>query len=234
MPGKIFATPVQKNSCLSKEKIRMMFQAFNFRNQFLVALLALCFVARGFASGPGLADPEPGSKPMFRITTYTYGGTGLLLSRVNGELTLMNGGRGSATFNKRYTFGGAGWGMPKGVELQDSRQDTYRFLKMGYGGLEFGYILLPGEKVILGTHLLCAAGAAFTETIPESRSNDFRLFPVLEPAVYGQFALGRIFRLDLGISYRLVGGTGLAGVTSRELSGPSCYIALLAGSCNCK
>ncbi|MBK7028408.1 MAG: hypothetical protein IPH45_04015 [Bacteroidales bacterium] len=39
-----------------------------------------------------------------QITTLTYGGTGVLFTSVNDQFTVMNGGRGSATFNNRLTF----------------------------------------------------------------------------------------------------------------------------------
>jgi hypothetical protein len=73
-----------------------------------------------------------------KMTSFAFGGTGLLLSNVNNQFSIMNGGRGSATFNNRYTFGGGGWGMPKGVKLPSNQKDTFNFFKFGYGGLEFG------------------------------------------------------------------------------------------------
>jgi len=97
----------------------------------------------------------------FKMTSFAFGGTGILFTNVNNQFTVMNGGRDSATFNNRYTFGGGGWGMPKGVELPSNQKDTFSFLKFGYGGLEFGYIIYPGEKLKFGTNLLVAYGAGF-------------------------------------------------------------------------
>jgi hypothetical protein len=129
---------------------------------------------------PGLKKAnKPERNRSFRMTTLTFGGNGLLWTKVNNQSTIMTGGRGSATFNNRYTIGGGGWGMPKGIEIESSEPGTYNFVKMGYGGLEFGYIIFPGEKLNFGTNILIAGGALFKESVPESDEKGFKMFPVL-------------------------------------------------------
>jgi len=176
--------------------------------------------------------PTENSKAL-HITTLTYGGTGVLFTSVNNQFTVMNGGRGSATFNNRLTFGGGGWGMAKGVEVTNIQEDSYSFIKMGYGGLEIGYIVLPGEKLNIGTHLMTACGALFKETIPDDGEDVMKIFPVVEPSVFAQVSLGKIFRLDIGLSYRFVRGSNFPEVSDHDLSGFSCYLAFLAGACKC-
>ncbi|MFN8256508.1 MAG: hypothetical protein U0W24_12505 [Bacteroidales bacterium] len=169
----------------------------------------------------------------FKMTTLTFGGNGLLWTKVNDQSTIMTGGRGSATFNNRYTIGGGGWGMPKGIEIESSEPGTYDFVKMGYGGLEFGYILLPGEKLNIGTNILIAGGAVFKESVPESDEKGFKMFPVLEPALYGQISLGNMFRLEVGASYRYITGTNLSYISDKDMSGFSVHIGLLVKACKC-
>ena len=176
--------------------------------------------------------PTENSKAL-HITTLTYGGTGVLFTSVNNQFTVMNGGRGSATFNNRLTFGGGGWGMAKGVAVTNIQEDSYSFIKMGYGGLEIGYIVLPGEKLNIGTHLMTACGALFKETIPDDGEDVMKIFPVVEPSVFAQVSLGKIFRLDIGLSYRFVRGSNFPEVSDHDLSGFSCYLAFLAGACKC-
>lgn len=168
-----------------------------------------------------------------KMTSFTFGGTGVLFTNVNGQPTIMAGGRGSATFNNRYTFGGAGWGMPIGVELESSEKDIYEFFKFGYGGLEFGYIFYPGEKIEFGSNLLVAYGAGFKETVPKSKNGDFKMFPVLEPSIYSQVSLGKLLKLEIGVSYRFVMGTNFSYISNQKLSGLSCRVAFLVGSCKC-
>jgi len=175
----------------------------------------------------------PPGKKTFKMTSLAFGGVGVKFTNLNGQFTLMNGGRGSATFNNRFTIGGGGWGMPKGIELESSQKDTFEFFKMGYGGLEFGYILYPGEQIKFGTNLLAACGAGFKETIPKSKNGDFIMFPVFEPSIYSHISLGKLVRLDIGITYRYVVAPNFSYISNKNLNGFSCYIALLVATCKC-
>ena len=159
----------------------------------------------------------------YKITTLAFGGTGVLFTKVNNQLGVMIGGRGSATFNNRFTVGGGGWGMLKSVEIKNSKADTLEFLKFGYGGVEFGYLLYEGKKLSIGSNLLLAWGAGFVETYPKIKGGK-NLFPVLEPSIYSQIFLGKLLKLDIGIKYRLITGSKLINISNRHMSGPSIYI----------
>lgn len=172
-------------------------------------------------------------KKTFKMTTLTFGGNGVSFTKINNQFAVMTGGRGSATFNNRYTIGGGGWGMIKGVEVESNTEGIYNFVKMGYGGIDFGYLFLNGEKYILGTKLLIAGGAVFKETVPESKGNGFKMFPVLEPAIYCQIPLSKLFRLEMGASYRYVWGTNLPYISDSNLGGFSFYIGFLVSACKC-
>jgi hypothetical protein len=171
--------------------------------------------------------------PMIKMTSFAFGGTGVLFSKVNGQATVMAGGRGSAVFNNRFTFGGGGWGMPQGVGLATNKKDTFGFFKFGYGGLEFGYIFYQHKGIHFGSNLMVAYGAGFKETIPKSKESDVKLFPVFEPSIYSQISLGELLRLDVGLKYRYVAGNQPEYLSTHSLSGFSWYVALLAGSCKC-
>ena len=179
-----------------------------------------------------IQEENPKAKTI-KMTTLTFGGNGVQFTRVLDQFSVMAGGRGSATFNHRYTIGGGGWGMTKGVEIESQTSGIYPFLKMGYGGIDLGYLLYPGEKLTLGTKLLLGGGAAFIETVPESDDTEFQMFPVLEPTVYSQIALGKMFKFELGASYRFVGKTDLPGITSADLGGLSFYVGFLVKACDC-
>jgi hypothetical protein len=172
-------------------------------------------------------------KRSFKMTTLTFGGNGLLWTKVNNQSTIMTGGRGSATFNNRFTIGGGGWGMPKGIEIESSEPGTYDFVKMGYGGVEFGYIISPGQKLNCGTNLLIAGGALFKESVPDSDEKEFKMFPVLEPALYGQISIGNMLRLEAGASYRYISGASLSYLTDQNLSGFAIHVGLLVKACKC-
>lgn len=200
----------------------------------LMALFQLYIINSLVATNYKTENPDSTEKRMFnkiKMTSFAYGGTGVLFTKVNNQLGVMTGGRGSATYNNRFTFGGGGWGTPKGIEV-DTKADTLEFFKFGYGGLEFGYIFFEGKRLRFGTNLLTACGVGFMETYPKSKG-EFSIFPVFEPSVYSQISLGKLLRLDVGVTYRFVTGSKFSFINNRQLSGPSIYIAFLVGTCSC-
>jgi hypothetical protein len=104
---------------------------------------------------------------------------------------------------------------------------------MGYGGVELGYILYPGKTINLGTNLLLAGGAVFKETVPGSGNTEFSMFPVLEPSLYCQVKFSKLFRFEIGTTYRYVYGSDPSFMPSDQLSGFSCYIGFLVSACAC-
>jgi len=186
------------------------------------------------------AFSEPAKKDTSRklfggeITNFGYGGPAIKLSRINNQFAFMTGGRGGCTINSRYTLGGGGYGISNFIKLPGTSPDTTRYFKMGYGGLELGYLFFSGEKVNIGVSLLFAVGAAFWQSQPKSDNeklidDDFKIISVMEPSFYGEIALNRFMRLHTGISYRYVNGSDLAYIKTRDMNGFSWYIGLLFG-----
>jgi hypothetical protein len=200
----------------------------------LMALLQLSIINSLVASNYKTQNSDSTENRTFskiKMTSLSFGGTGVLFTKVNNQLGVLTGGRGSATFNNRYTFGGGGWGMPKGIEI-DTRADTLEFFKFGYGGLEFGYIFHEGQKVRFGSNLLLGCGVGFQEKYPKSKG-EVNMFPVFEPSIYSHINLGKLLRLDVGVTYRFVTGSKFSFINNQQLTGPSIYIAFLVGTCNC-
>lgn len=169
-----------------------------------------------------------------KITNFGYGGPALKFSRFNNQFAFMTGGRGACTIDNRYTFGGGGYGIANSIKLPGLSQDTTRNFKMGYGGLELGYIFFFGKKVNIGGTLLVAAGAAFWQNKPKNSGeklfdHDFNIFPVLEPSLYSEIALNRFMRLHTGISYRYVHHAHLDYISDQNIRGFSFYVGLLFG-----
>jgi len=168
------------------------------------------------------------------ITNFGYGGPAIKLSRINNQFAFMTGGRGGCTINSRYTLGGGGYGISNFIKLPGTSPDTTRYFKMGYGGLELGYLFYSGKKVNIGISLLAAVGAAFWQSQPKSSNeklidDDFKIISVMEPSFYGEIALNSFMRLHTGISYRYVNGSDLAYIKTRDMNGFSWYIGLLFG-----
>ena len=167
-----------------------------------------------------------------KITNFGYGGVILKFSSLNDQFAFMTGGRGAITINNRYTIGGGGYGIANSINIPGSSEDTSRIFKMGYGGIELGYIFLPGEKVIIGTSLLIAGGAAFWQNNPKGDEeklfdDDLNILPVLEPSLYSEVTLNRFMWLHAGISYRYVHHAHLDYMKDQHMRGFSCYVGLL-------
>jgi hypothetical protein len=207
---------------------------FMFKTRFAFSLLLFFLVFWvSLTKAQDIKQEDSLKKKTFKMTTLTFGGNGVNITKINNQLSVMTGGRGSATFNNRYTLGGGGWGMIKGVEVESNAEGIYNFVKMGYGGIDFGYLVVNGEKLILGTKLLLAGGAVFKETVPESKGNGFKMFPVLEPAIYCQIPLSKLFRVEMGASYRYIWGTNLSYISDSNLGGFSFYVGFLVSACKC-
>jgi len=167
------------------------------------------------------------------ITNSGYGGIILKFSKINNQFAFMTGGRGACTLNNRFTLGGGGYGVANTISIPGAVEDTSRYFKMGYGGLESGYIIIPGKKVNIIGSLLIAAGAAFWQNDPKSDGeklfdDDFKMFPVLEPSLYGEVVLTRWMRLNAGISYRHI-NADLTYMKDQDMSGFSCYFGFIFG-----
>jgi hypothetical protein len=213
----------------------------------LLAVTILTFiivnVTQAFAQDTILADfsisvPETkdAARTLFggKITNSGYGGPAIKFSRFNNQFAFMTGGRGSITINNRYTIGGGGYGVANSIEIPGLSEDTSRLFKMGYGGIELGYIFLPAKKVNFGASLLIAGGAAFWQNKPKSNgeklfNDDINLFPVFESSLYGEISLNQFMRLHAGISYRYVHNTHLGYISDQNIRGFSFYLGLLFG-----
>jgi hypothetical protein len=183
-----------------------------------------------------MADTAKGSLKIFGapVTNPGIGGPAIKFTYFNDQFAVMTGGRGACTINNHLTLGGGGYGIFNSIDLPGTNVDTIRHFKMGYGGLELGYIFLAGQKMNFGASLLIAAGASFWQNKPKSEGeklmdDDFSIFPVLEPTIYGEFKLNRFAWLYIGASYRYVNNTALDYINDQQMRGFSCFIGVEFG-----
>jgi Fe-S cluster assembly iron-binding protein IscA len=55
----------------------------------------------------------------------------------------------------------------------------------------------------------------------------------LEPAIYCQIPLSKLFRVEMGASYRYIWGTNLPYISDSNLSGFSFHVGFLVSACKC-
>lgn len=205
----------------------------------ILKLLLVTQVVGQISASPGTAINESKAKQTHKlfggkITNNGFWGPVIKFSSINGRFALMTGGRGSITINNRFTIGGGGFGIANTIKMPGSDKDTSRYFKMGYGGIEAGYIFFPGRKMNIGGSLLVAAGATFQQNKPKNNRDKFfrdnlNIFPAIEPALYCEIVINRFMRLNVGISYRFIKFTELAYQSGHNMSGLSCYVGLLLG-----
>jgi hypothetical protein len=160
------------------------------------------------------------------IESGGYGGPGLRLTGLNGELAIQAGGQGAWVVGKRYAIGGAGYGITSNHEIAET--GTVYEVSFGYGGLLLEYLRDPDQVVHgYGSLLIGVGGVTLTDPSLASDVNDVAddMVLVVEPAVHLGLNVAKTFRIGLGAGWRLV--TGLRsnwesayGLTAADLGSP--------------
>jgi hypothetical protein len=101
---------------------------------------------------------------------------------------------------------------------------------MGYGGLELGYVHRPDELVHVSLGLLIGAGGLVWNPDGQSGNQADDAFFIAEPELDVVLNATRVFRVALGVSYRLTQGVELFDLRDADLSGLAAVVALKFGS----
>jgi hypothetical protein len=187
------------------------------------------------------------------IESGGYGAPELKLGNVNGETSLLLGGRGGWIIGHKFVLGAGGYGMatnntfmedpshkPASVPADSTREIR---LDMGYGGLLLEFIALPKKAVHLSFPVLIGAGGAnLGASTYVGQSNDLGEylatydfiehtgFFVFEPGVHVELNMTKFFRLSAGGTYRYIAGADLERLKNNDLSGFTFSFALKFGA----
>lgn len=196
-----------------------------------IALLVF-FLVPVFCLVPNTAlAQESGSMINGSVSHGGFGGPVVKISSINNGLGVFVGGRGGWIINfhpdHAFVFGGGGYGLSTDIEIDDvmlSGEPVY--LKLGYGGLELEYVNRTRNLVHFSVYTLIGGGGAnYNE---EDQNGD--TFFVIEPGVNALFNVTDFFRIGGGVSYRLISGVNLDGVSDTDLSGASVVLTFKFGS----
>lgn len=171
------------------------------------------------------------------VTRGGFGGPVVKYTLIHDHSALMVGGRGGWIFNHSLVLGGGGYGVatevdaPKGVLPEEGPLD----IEFGYGGFEVEYIVHSNSLTHFSLYTLIGAGdnhyvkdvGPVTESNQTTGESDFVY--VLEPAVCGELNVTKWFRLNAGVSYRLVMGVDQVGLESSDFSGPAANLTFKFG-----
>lgn len=157
-----------------------------------------------------------------------YGGPTVKFSSLNNKFALLVGGGGGWLINHTFLIGGAGYGLVNAINASSVARAYYGAygdmkIDFGYGGLFLEYIGNPNDLLHYSVSALIGAGGV---SYREQNDNWINTFPndhaspffVLEPGVTTELNVTRFFRLNAGVSYRLVRGSDLPGIQDSDLS----------------
>ena len=193
------------------------------------------------------ATPLAAEETLFsgNITNGGFGGPRIKYSSVGNSQGVFVGGRGGWIINHQFVIGGGGYGLATTIDAPSEAYDLPRFkdaniidgleLAFGYGGLELEYIHAWERLIHLSVSALIGGGGVdYTEDNSEDTSQDTNgtgdsLF-VFEPSVHAEINVTKWMRLNAGVSYLLVKGVDLAGLSDSDLSGGGISMILKFGS----
>ena len=138
------------------------------------------------------------------------------------------GGEANLHLPWHLSVGVAGAGLLRAVRLVESGTNLGTDLRMGYGGLLFGYGLKTHHPVSIKGRLLLGAGNAEVRAVPVGNELGVDNFMVFEPDVVVQVRTKGGLLLGLGAGYRMVMGVqDLPNLVASDLGGGSLTIILL-------
>jgi len=173
----------------------------------------------------------------FRVTSAGgYGGVSLRTSSIAGDFALLFGGYGGVFINKKWLFGGAGYGMITQLGVPESasvRPGQNLHYDMGYGGALIEYLLRSDQMLHLTAHMLIGGGGISQdlEGEPDFDGTGSNFF-VLEPGAGVELNITDFFRLNGGLTYRIASGSDTPGIRDRDLSGMSFFLNFKFGYFN--
>ncbi|MEO0123849.1 MAG: hypothetical protein ABIL69_07590 [candidate division WOR-3 bacterium] len=158
-----------------------------------------------------------------------FGGLTIKFTELNDQFAMLMGVRGGVTFNRFLGIGGGLYGMVNRMEVNTNYPMRNFNMDFGYGGIILELIFGSRRLVHFGTHTLIGGGSVQYRlpAYEEPWYEDF--FFVLEPSAEMTINITRVFRVDIGGSYRYIYGAELEGISDRSLSGATGHITFKLG-----
>ncbi len=174
------------------------------------------------------------------IESGGYGGPVVKFSTLNNKMAILVGGGGGWLINHSFLVGGAGYGLVNNISAPAAALTYYGVyddmkIDFGYGGLLLEYVGNSDNLVHYSVSTLIGAGGInYRYPYDNYWTGSFQgdhasAFFVLEPAWGAELNVSKFFRMNAGVSYRLVRGSDLPYISDSELSGVSVYLMLKFG-----
>ena len=175
------------------------------------------------------------------IQSGGYGGPVVRFSEFNNKFAVLVGGYGGWLINHSFLLGGGGYGLVNNIIASPAAQLYYGATsdlrtQFGYGGLFLEYTGDPNALIHYSVSTLIGGGSvnygywnSFSQSYYDALSRTSTVF-VFEPGVGAELNITRFFRLNSGVSYRLVRGSDLPGITDSDMSNFSAFLTFKFGA----
>ena len=175
--------------------------------------LSLLLVA--ILAAPGLAQEKTLIGDLKDLDHGGFGGPVVRFTQIDGEFSVLSGGRGGWILDHKYVLGGGGYGLANNIGIEGEGGGLHgEKLQMGYGGLILEYVIASDVLVHFTCELLIGAGGLTTEF---GATDD--AFFVVEPGANLMLNVTKFFRFGTGVSYRHIEGADFGGLDSGDLTG---------------
>lgn len=158
-----------------------------------------------------LPPPPPPVEPQSRrLFIGGYGGPSARLSSVSRKLSTLAGFRGGVLLGERLSLGAAVYRLTYRHNSNITSPDGSEYsLRMGYGGMTFGFTVWRPGRIELAVEGLVGAGSACISDNPRYKDDTFRCIETVkmfvgEPAVTMYLNITDWMRVAVTAGYRLV------------------------------
>jgi hypothetical protein len=166
-----------------------------------------------------------------KIESGGFGGIVWKVTEISDETGVIMGARGGWIINHTFVIGGGGYGLVNDIKAKKISPDTTLFLDMGYGGLEFEYIVNSPKLIHFTFYTLIGLGSVKYRNGDRSFDHNYGPYAlrVAEPGVNLEVNVTEFFRVGLGANYRYIEGVDLKGISDSDLRGLSANLTLKFG-----
>jgi len=212
------------------------------RNVARMAITALLAVSSGWAQmmmhDTDQSDSSNGKMQTLMDSKTQAGyfiGPVVKFGEVKGKLSTSMGARAALLLDHHISIGLAGYGMMGRTVLAQVSPDTTRYLHLGYGGAEIGYIFQPQKLLNFSANLLIGGGSVMWQDqnrygySMHNNSTWGSSFFAVEPSVGVGLNITSHLRLIVGASYLITNGLSETWISDKDVTGFEGSVGLLFG-----
>ncbi len=166
------------------------------------------------------------------ITHGGYGGPEVKFTQIGDNFGVLVGGKGAWIINHTFAIGGGGYGLANNIETNGPTYYTRPVLNFGYGGVILEYIQNSDQLVHYNISALIGGGGVnYRERNGGEMGDHFsETFFIVEPGANAEFNIAKFFRINLGVSYRILSNVEFDKFDQNDLGGVSGNVTFKFGN----